>query len=397
MHDLVVRGGRVVDPSQGIDRELDVAIDGDQIAAVGENLAASGARELLDATGLIVTPGLIDLHTHVFWGVPPLGVQPDPHCLARGVTTAVDAGSSGASTFPAFRRYIIEVSATRIVAFLHIATIGMAQDAGSPEEVAPELSDIRWARVDRAVEVARAHADLIVGIKVRLSESMLGPSAEQCREALRRARQAAEAIGKPLMVHPGGTAISIEELLATLASGDVLTHCYHGRTDGVLDDEGRVRESVREAVRRGIGFDVGHGAGSFSWAVAKQALAQDLQPSTISSDIHAWSVAHPAYDLATTASKLLHLGLPLGEVIRKVTERPAQAIAMEQRLGTLRVGAHADVTVLRLADGEWPLTDAHGQTEYGRRRLEPVAVVRAGRVHACQAAVYQAAPHAHAG
>ncbi|HZQ97922.1 MAG TPA: amidohydrolase/deacetylase family metallohydrolase [Chloroflexota bacterium] len=399
MHDLVVRGGRVVDPSQGIDRELDVAIDGDQVAAVGENLAAGGARQLLEAKGLIVTPGLIDLHSHVYWGVAPLGIEPDPHCLRRGVTTAVDAGSSGASTFPGFRRYVIEVSATRILAFLHIATIGMAQDAGRPEEVAPELSDIRWARVDRAVEVARAHADLIVGIKVRLSEAMLGPGAEQCREALRRARQAAEAIGKPLMVHPGGTAISIEELLGALAPGDVLTHCYHGRTDGVLDDQtGRVRECVREAVRRGIGLDVGHGAGSFSWDVARRALEQDLQPSTISSDIHTWSVAHPAYDLATTASKLLHLGIPLSEVIRKVTERPAQAIAMESTLGTLRPGAHADVTVMRLAEGEFPLTDAHGKTEHGRRRLEPVAVVRAGRVYECTPAVYQVPrQHAHAG
>ena len=395
MHDLVVRGGRVVDPSQGIDAPLDVGIDGDRVVELGPNLAAGGAREVLEADGLIVTPGLIDLHTHVFWGVPPLGIQPDPHCLARGVTTAVDAGSSGASTFPAFRRYIIEVSATRIYALLHIAQIGMAQDGGGgEEETAPELADIRWARVDRAVEIAHAHADLIVGIKVRLSEGITGPGAEHCREVLRRARQAAEAIGKPLMIHPGGTAIPIEEILSTLAPGDIVTHCYHGRTDGVLDDEGRVRPAVREAVRRGIGFDVGHGSGSFSWDVARRALDQDLQPSTISSDIHAWSVAHPAYDLVTTASKMLHLGMSLTEVLRKITERPAQAIAMEDRLGTLRPGAHADVTLLRLANGEWPLTDAHHKTEYGRQRLEPVAVVRAGKVYPCQPAVYQV-PHVH--
>lgn len=395
MHDLVVRGGRVIDPSQGIDAVQDVAIDGDRVVAVAPGLAAGGARELLEADGLIVAPGLIDLHTHVFWGVPPLGVQPDPHCLARGVTTAVDAGSSGASTFPAFRRYIIEVSATRIYALLHIATIGMAQDGEGEEPPAPELSDIRWARVDRAVDIARAHADLIVGIKVRLSEAMVGPDPEQCREALRRARRAAEAIGKPLMVHPGGTSIPIEELLSMLAPGDVMTHCYHGRTDGVLDAEGRVRPAAREAVRRGIGFDVGHGAGSFSWDVARQALDQDLQPSTISSDIHAWSVAHPAYDLVTTASKMLHLGMSLTEVLRKVTVRPAETIGMSDRLGTLRAGAHADVTLLREAPGEWPLTDAHGKTEYGRVRLEPVAVVRAGKVHPCQPAVYQA-PHSQA-
>src|SRR5262249_24741002 len=190
-----------------------------------------------------------------------------------------------------------------ILALLHIATIGMAQDSGPPEDVAPELGDIRWARVDRAVEVAKAHADLIVGIKVRLSEAMVGPAPDQWRGARRRARAAAGAIGKPRTTHPGGTSIPIKELLDPLAPGDIVTHCYHGRSEGVLDESGHVREIVREAVKRGIGFDVGHGAGSFSWQVARRALEQDLQPSTISSDIHTRSVAHPPYDLATTAPK----------------------------------------------------------------------------------------------
>jgi predicted amidohydrolase len=209
LHDLVVRGGRVIDPARNIDAMLDVAVDGARIAAVGPDLAAQGARQLIDAAGLIVTPGLVDIHTHVFWGVPPLGIEPDPHCLARGVTTAVDAGSAGASTFPAFRRYIIEVSATRIVAMLHISSIGMARDDGGPHEAVGELEDIRWARVDRAIDVARANADLIVGIKVRLSTAMVGEDPDQCREAMRRTREAADAIGKPAMVHIGGTNVSI--------------------------------------------------------------------------------------------------------------------------------------------------------------------------------------------
>ena len=175
MYDLVIRGGRVIDPARGLDATLDVAIEGRRIAALGPGLAGGGAREVLDAAGLLVTPGLVDLHTHVFWGVPPLGVEPDPHCLARGVTTAVDAGSAGAATFPAFRRYIIDVSATRIVAMLHISSIGMARDDGSPAEAVGELEEIRWARVDRAIDVARAHADVITGIKVRLSTPMVGP------------------------------------------------------------------------------------------------------------------------------------------------------------------------------------------------------------------------------
>ncbi|HET7036527.1 MAG TPA: hypothetical protein VFI42_12665, partial [Thermomicrobiaceae bacterium] len=155
MYDVVVRGGRVIDPAQGLDAAADVAITGQKIMAVGPDLITDGTRDLVDATGLLVTPGMVDLHTHVFWGVPPLGVEPDPHCLARGVTTAVDAGSAGAATFPAFRRYIIDVSATRIVAMLHISSIGMARDDGSPGEAVGELEDIRWARVDRAIDIAR--------------------------------------------------------------------------------------------------------------------------------------------------------------------------------------------------------------------------------------------------
>jgi dihydroorotase len=395
MYDLVVRGGRVIDPAHGLDAVLDVAIAGHHIAAVGPDLAAGGAREVVEAAGLLVTPGMVDLHTHVFWGVPPLGVEPDPHCLARGVTTAVDAGSAGAATFPAFRRYIIDVSATRIVAMLHISSIGMARDDGSPAEAVGELEDIRWARVDRAIDMAREHADVIVGIKVRLSTPMVGPDPEQCREALRRARQAADAIGKPAMIHVGGTAIPLEEILAGLNPGDVVTHCYHGRTEGVLHDDGTVRRSVWHASERGILFDVGHGAGSFNFEVARRALSQGLLPGTISSDIHVWNIAGPVYDLATTASKFLHLGIPLAEVIRRVTVNPARAVGWGDRIGTLAPGAEADVSLLRLVEGEWPFRDTAGQVEIGERRLEPVAVIRAGRRYPCQPAVYAPVAHTH--
>jgi dihydroorotase len=388
MSDLVIRGGRVVDPSQGLDAISDVVIAGSRVAAVGPALPTDPSTRVVDATGLIVTPGLIDLHTHVYWGVPPLGIEPDPSCLARGVTTAVDAGSSGSSTFGGFRRYVIEVSATRILAMLHLSSIGMAREENGPEAVG-ELEDIRWARVDRAIDVARANADVIVGIKARVSRPMVGPDPDHCREVLRRTRQVADAIGKPCMLHVGDTSISLEEILSALNTGDIVTHCYHGRTEGVLDEAGIVRRCVRRAVDRGIGFDVGHGSGSFSFDVARRALDQDLQPRTISSDIHAFSVAGPAYDLPTTASKLLHLGVPLPEVIRKVTEAPAAAIGMAGEFGTLAPGAAGDLTLLRLAEGEWPLTDAHGHTELAARRLEPVAAVRAGVVHECTPALIQ--------
>ena len=393
--DIVIQNGRVIDPSQGLDAVCDIGIVGQRIAAVGANLAPDGVRTgVVDATGLIVTPGMIDLHTHVYWGVAPLGVEADPNCISRGVTTAVDAGSSGASTFPAFRRYVIDVSATRIVAMLHISSIGMARNDGGPEPVG-ELEDIRWAHVGRAVDIARAHADVIMGIKVRLQAEMVGSDLEQCREALRRTQQAADAIGKPAMVHVGGTTVPIDEILGALNTGDTVTHCYHARDEGVLDEKGKLRPSVRRAVERGINFDVGHGQGSFDYGVARAALDQGLLPGTISSDIHAWNIAGPVYDLATTASKFLHLGLPLDEVIRRVTTNPAQAIGMGEQLGTLQPGADADVTMMRLAEGEWPFVDSSGAVETGRRRLEPVSVIRGGKLYPCTPSTYAPMPHYH--
>lgn len=393
MFEVLVTGGRIIDPAQNLDTVGDIGIVGPRVAALGANLAVSGVRrEIIDATGLIVTPGLVDLHTHVYWGVAPLGVEPDPTCLRRGVTTAVDAGSAGASTFPAFHRYVIEVAATRIVAMLNISTIGMARDDSGSDAIG-ELEELRWANVDRAVTVARAYADAITGIKVRLGPGQVGPDPANCREALRRARQAADAIGKPVMVHIGATTVPLDEILGGLQRGDVVTHCFHGREQGVLDEYGRVRPSVLEAIERGVNFDVGHGAGSFNWGVARQALAQGLLPGTISSDIHTWNIAGPVYDLATTASKFLHLGLPLTEVLRRVTATPAAAIGLAGTVGTLAPGASADVSLFRLTDGEWHFRDSHGQCEVGGQRLEPVAVIRGGQRYDCTPATYL--PHAH--
>jgi dihydroorotase len=386
MFDMIVRGGRVVDPSQGLDSVTDIGIIGQRIAAIGPDLAKAGVRDnVIDATGLLVTPGWVDLHTHVYWGVAPLGVDADAHCLRRGVTTAVDAGSAGSSTFPGFKRYVIDAAATRVVAMLHLSAIGMARDDQAGGEAIGELEDIRWANVERAIEVARAYAEVITGIKVRLSSHHVGRDPEQTREALRRGRQVADSIGKPLMIHPGGTAIALDEILASLVRGDVVTHVYHGRTEGILDDAGKVRASVRSAIERGVNFDVGHGAGSFTWKVAHAGLEQGLLPGTISSDIHAWNIAGPVFDLATTASKLLHLGLSLEEVVRRVTTTPAACIGRQGELGTLAPGAQADVTLVREVAGEFRFYDATGADEVGGMRLEPQAVLRAGRHYTCAA------------
>jgi dihydroorotase len=185
------------------------------------------------------------------------------------------------------------------------------------------------------------------------------------------------------MVHSGNTAISVDEILSALVRGDVVTHVYHARTEGVLDESGTVRPSVRGAVDRGVNFDVGHGAGSFSWQVARAGLDQGLLPGTISSDIHAWNIAGPVYDLATTASKFLHLGLPLPEVIRRVTATPAECIGRSTELGTLTPGAAADITLLRIASGSFDFRDSAGVSEVAATRLEPAGVIRNAAYYAC--------------
>ncbi len=324
---------------------------------------------MIDAAGLLVTPGLVDVHTHLFPGVSHYGIEPDAHCLGRGVTTAVDAGSSGAQTFPGLRRYVIERSRTRVLAFLNIAVQGMIS------RLVGELEDIRWASPEQAIACARENPDLIVGIKVRLGYQMVG---NDPAPALRLAREAADALGLPLMVHVIDMRPALGWLLPYLGPGDVVTHCFHGNEGGILGADRRVLPAAVSARERGVLFDVGHGEGSFAYHVARSALAQGFPPDTISSDLHAHNVAGPVFDQAVTLSKLLHLGMQLQDVIRAATSTPAAAVRREARIGALAAGRDADVSVFELREGSWPLPDAAGATETVERLLVPRMVIRAG-------------------
>jgi len=329
---------------------------------------------VVDCRELIVAPGMVDVHVHVFDGVGPLGIPPDPHCVAKGVTTAVDAGTAGVETFPGFRKLVIEASATRLYAFLNISGIGMATELG-------ELQDLRHANVPRAVEMVEANHDVVLGVKVRLTRDVI-VSEDAGLRPLHLAREAADAAGVRIMVHPQGAwAGSIDEILAVMRSGDILTHCYHGADCGILDESSSVRPAVRAAAERGVIFDVGHGAGSFSWPVAEAALAQGFEPGTISTDLHALNVDGPVFDLATTASKLLLLGLPLQEVLAKVTSTPATALGLAADIGTLAIGAWGDAVVLEQRQGRFTFYDAEGHEREGTERLFPVAVIRGGQVY----------------
>jgi dihydroorotase len=379
-YDLVIRGGTLIDPAQGVHARRDVAFAGGRVAALGESIPTEEATRAIDATGKLVTPGLVDLHVHVFDGVSHFGIPPDPTCLAKGATTVVDAGSAGADTFRGFRKYVLDVSQTRILAQLNISSMGMiAHEVG-------ELDDIRWASVPKALQTIEANRDVILGVKVRLTRDLIVGKAAGIRP-LHLAREAADAAGLPIMVHPQGAwCPSLDDILAVMRKGDIVTHCYHGPTQyhgtehGVLDANGRVRESVWAAIERGVIFDVGHGGGSFDWDVVESALAQGLLPTTISSDLHAHNLHGPVYDLATTIAKFLHLGLSLEEAFRKVTAVPAEVIKLGGQVGTLAPGAYGDAVVFDLEEGSFSLRDARGVERVGRRRLVPRTVVKDGRV-----------------
>ena len=375
-YDLLIKGGRVIDPAQGLSGQRDVAIAGGKIARIADSIAETESRQVLNARGKIVTPGLIDIHVHVYDGVAPLGIPADPNCIAKGVTTVVDAGSAGAHTFPGFRKQVINVVDTRVYALLNISVIG--QSSWSGDNPYGELLDLRYANPKLAIRTIEQNRDVILGVKVRLSRPLAG---EHDLEALRLAKEAAEAVRLPLMVHIGDTYSPLKEILAMLTKGDVVTHSFRGGEGGILDARGLVLQEVRTAVDRGVHLDVGHGAGSFSFDTAEKALKQDVMPGTISSDVHHFNVNGPVFDLATTLSKFLHLGLTLEQVIERAATNPANTFGFPRGLGSLREKAEADVAVFSLAEGDFEFVDALAQKRMGHRKLIPVATVKAGHIY----------------
>src|SRR5262245_7867597 len=358
MYNLIIKNGTVIDPAQNLYAPCDVAVQAGKIVALLEPGTPVQAGESVDATRLLVTPGLIHTHVHIFSSFSHYGVDVDPSCLAKGVTTVLDAGSAGAQTFPAFKRYVIDVSETRVFALLNISTIGMVTGAETDPAIG-ELEELAYCKVQAALDCIEANRDSILGIKIRLSRNLAADGRNE-PQALKLALEAAEAARLPLMVHFSNSAVPLQQLLGALRPGDLLTHCYHPHISGILDSEGQVYPEVRQAVERGILLDVGHGRGSFTFQVARKATAQGVWPNTISSDLHAYNIHGPVFDLATTVSKLVHVGMPLPEAIRCVTQTPAAILGMAGQIGTLAPGAVADIALLELAEGTFELTDVNG-------------------------------------
>jgi dihydroorotase len=372
-YDLLLRGGRVIDPSQKLDAVTDVAFSQGKVARIGLGLNADANTDVRDASGAFVTPGLIDLHTHVYWGGTSLGIDAEDFCRRSGVTTAVDAGSAGPGNFAGFRKHVIERSAVRILAYLHVSFAGIY--AFSPRVMVGESEDMRLMAPIDAAEVASADRDIIVGIKVRVGAHASGRSGTA---PLDIALQVAEEVGVPLMAHIDHPPPSYEEVIARLRPGDILTHAFRPFPNSPATAQGTVKQAVTEARRRGVLFDIGHGKASFAFKTARAMLANGFLPDTISSDVHALCIDGPAFDQVTTMSKLLCLGMPLAGVIAASTVNAAFALKRPE-LGSLRPGSVGDATVLSVKDGCFDYVDVVGEHLIGDRRIVSDGVVIAGR------------------
>lgn len=336
---------------------------------------------MFDASGCVVTPGLVDMHVHVYDGVAPIGIPPDANCIARGVTTALDGGSSGAHTYPGFEQYVIARAETRIYALLNVSVAG--QSTYSAESPHGELLDLRLVNPKLTAATIARHRDRLLGVKVRLTRNIAG---EHDLEVLGRACAAAREARVPLMAHIGGSHSPLRQILAMLQEGDVITHAFREGDGGILDAGGTVRPEVHDAVARGIRLDVGHGANGFSFATAEAALRQGVAPDVISSDLHAYNYRGPVFDLVTTLSKFLDLGLTVEQVIARATVGPCRIFAFPKGTGTLSEGAIADITVLRLEEAPVTFLDSQAVRRQASRQLRVVATLKAGRIYGAPAA-----------
>ena len=370
--ELILRGGRVIDPSQGLDGIRDVGFANGKVAAVATRLD-SATSEVRDVSGLIVTPGLIDLHTHVYWGGTSLGIDAEEFCRTSGVTTAVDTGSAGPGNFMGFRKHVIERSAVRILAYLHVSHAGIY--GFSNTVMVGESEDIRLMDPVTAAEVADANRDVIVGIKVRVGRHASG---DQGVAPLNIALQVAEETGMPLMAHIDEPPPSYEEVIGMLRPGDVLTHAFRPFPNSPATAQGTVKAAVLAARKRGVLFDIGHGMGSFAFKTARAMLANGFPPDTISSDVHALCINGPAFDQVTTMSKFLCLGMSLPDVIKASTETAAFALKRPE-LGSLKPGSAGDATLLSVDDGTFDYVDVVGEHLEGRQRIHSRGVVIAGK------------------
>ena len=377
--DLVIRNANLMDPSQGLSGQRDIGIRFGLIEAIEPTIAPDRAQRVMDAGGRLVTPGLIDLHCHTFPYGSAIGIPADELVAHQCTTTVVSAGDAGANNFAAFRRFIVPASRTRQFAFVHIAVAGLA---GFP---VPELFNIDYAQPEAAARAVAENADMVLGVKVRMSENVI---ARHGLEPLRRAIKACELSGVPakIMCHIGG--VSYRELMSKILDlfrpGDVLTHCFSGAPNNAgmgtnIVQDGKLLPAALAAKRRGVIFDIGHGGGSFDYTIAEAAIAQGCLPDTISSDVHVFSGNSPGMPyLPWVMSKMIGLGFSLPEVISMATAAPARVIGRIPKHGTLQLGAPADLSIMELVEGPVDFVDTRNNQRQGKLHLRPIGTVVAG-------------------
>ena len=378
--DLLVRNANVLDPSQSLSGKRDIGIRNGLVVATEASIAAERGNRVMDAGGRLVTPGLIDLHAHTFPFGSAIGIPADELVAHQCTTTVVSAGDGGANNIAAWRRFIVPGGRTRQFAFVHIAVAGLA---GFP---VPELYNIDYAQIDAAARAVAENADIVLGVKVRMSQNVI---AAYGTEPLKRAIAACVQSGVPgarVMCHIGGVAdrALMSQILDLLRAGDVLTHCYSGAPNNAGDftnivQDGKLLPAALAAKQRGVVFDVGHGGGSFDYTVAEAAIAQGCPPDTISSDIHVFSANTPGMPyLPWVMSKFLGLGFSLERVIAMATANPARVIGKVPKLGTLQVGAPADLSIFEAVEGPVSFVDTRNNKREGKMFLRPAGTVTAG-------------------
>ncbi|HTQ34211.1 MAG TPA: amidohydrolase/deacetylase family metallohydrolase [Stellaceae bacterium] len=375
-YDLLLTDGEVLDPGAGLKGRMDVGIAGGKIVAVGPNLPQNQARRTISAKGHYVTPGLVDIHAHVFVNAHDMGGHTDHFCRQSGVTTLCDAGSAGSAGFPGLRQVLDREVRTRVRAFVNLSAIGIIGGARGTGE----LHHFPYADPEGCARTISDNPDLAIGVKLRFGPGLVW---EYSNEPVKLARKAADmAGGVPMMMHITDSPIPLPELIEPMKPGDIVTHCYHGRANGIMGQEKQfVLKEVVEAQRHGIIFDCAHGRNHFSFRMIEKALDQGFLPDTISTDLTLTSATRgPVWDMPTTMSKLLHFGMSLDEIIRRSTAAPAKILGYEGTVGTLKPGANADVAVIELRDGNFDLTDSEGSTITAKRRLIPQMTLRDGRV-----------------
>ena len=374
-YDLLLTGGEVIDPSAGLRGVMDIGIAGGKIAAIAPSLPATDARRTISAKGRLVTPGLVDIHAHVFVNGHDMGIHTDQCCRASGVTTLCDAGSTGSSNFAGLRQVLDHDVRTRVRAFVNLSAIGITGTSRGGE-----LAHFPYADPEGCARIIMENPDLAIGVKLRYGPGLVW---EYSTEPVKLARKTAEmAGGVPMMMHITDSPIPLPDLIEHMKPGDIVTHCYHGRAHGIMGQEKQfLLKEVVEAQRAGIIFDCAHGRNHFNFRMIERALDQGFLPDTISTDLTMTTATRgPVWDLPTTMSKLLHFGMSLDDVIRRATSAPARIMGYEGTVGTLKPGANADISVFELRDGNFEMRDSDGDTIIAKRRLLAQLTVKEGRV-----------------